>query len=216
MNQRTSETHPIRIDSIDLPSAGRIGMTFCPGKKDPHALQGVWHRDLDTDLRAIRQWGASQLVTLMQEHEFGLLQVPDLCRRARKWGMAWLHMPIVDVSIPGPAFEQTWSTHGADILSRLCSGESIALHCRGGLGRTGLVAARLLIELGFRPPDALRHVRTARPGTVETREQERYVLASRRVAFRPDRACGGVVVDGDGASSPETGSPGTIAGTGKP
>lgn len=79
MNQKTSETHPIRIDSVDLPSGGRIGMTFCPGKRDPHAREGAWYRDLDTDLGIIRKWGASQLVTLMQESEFRLLHVSDLC-----------------------------------------------------------------------------------------------------------------------------------------
>jgi ADP-ribosyl-[dinitrogen reductase] hydrolase len=40
----------------------------------------------------------------------------------------------------------------------------------------GSVAARLLIELGESPTVALKPVRAARPGAVETREQEAYVL----------------------------------------
>jgi ADP-ribosyl-[dinitrogen reductase] hydrolase len=52
----------------------------------------------------------------------------------------------------------------------------LVIHCKGGLGRTGVVAARLLIELGETPNAALARVRAARPGAVETPEQEDYVL----------------------------------------
>ena len=46
----------------------------------------------------------------------------------------------------------------------------------GGLGRAGTIGARLLIELGMEPTAAVRQVRAARPGAIETREQEKYVL----------------------------------------
>ena len=41
---------------------------------------------------------------------------------------------------------------------------------------TGIIGARLLIELGMEPTTAVRQVRAARPGAIETREQEKYVL----------------------------------------
>ena len=63
------------------------------------------------------------------------------------------------------------------LLARLRDGESIVLHCKGGLGRTGMVAARLLVELGCTPEEAIVAVRQARSGTIETREQEAYVRA---------------------------------------
>ncbi len=45
----------------------------------------------------------------------------------------------------------------------------------GGLGRAGTVAARLLVELGAHPGDAMRRVRDVRPGAIETEEQEDHV-----------------------------------------
>lgn len=33
--------------------------------------------------------------------------------------------------------------------------QAVVVHCRGGLGRTGIIAARLLIELGEQPNKAL-------------------------------------------------------------
>jgi ADP-ribosyl-[dinitrogen reductase] hydrolase len=50
------------------------------------------------------------------------------------------------------------------------------VHCKGGLGRTGMFAARILIELeGLGADEASARCREVRPGTVETAGQERYL-----------------------------------------
>ena len=174
---RTSHTHPLQIADVPSPIGGRIGLTFCPGKCDPHAMTGAWDRDLDTDLRAIVGWGAEALVTLMESHELAALRVPDLGERVQQHGLLWMHLPIPDVSVPGPSFESAWVEAGAQLRELLSLGGRFVVHCKGGLGRTGLVAARLLVELGEDPREALRRVRSARPGAVETCDQERYVMA---------------------------------------
>ncbi|GJL81811.1 MAG: hypothetical protein DHS20C01_14450 [marine bacterium B5-7] len=176
MSVRTSQTHPIKIDSVTLPSGGQIGMTFCPGKCDPNARTGRWKRHLDTDLEAIKNWGACLLVTLVEDHELQYLKVPDLGDRTRSYGIEWLHLPIVDVSIPSASFISSWPAHRNNIIERLDRGESMVLHCRGGLGRTGLVAAWLLIESGMKPVDAVKQVRDARAHTIETSDQMNFVL----------------------------------------
>ena len=56
---------------------------------------------------------------------------------------------------------------------------NILVHCRGGLGRAGTIAARLLIEIGIDPKIAISEVRAVRPGAIETVEQEKYVLSIR-------------------------------------
>ena len=54
---RTSQTHPLQIAQVwPGPKMGRIGLTFCPGKKQPHAATGAWDRDLETDVLAIQDW----------------------------------------------------------------------------------------------------------------------------------------------------------------
>jgi ADP-ribosyl-[dinitrogen reductase] hydrolase len=50
------------------------------------------------------------------------------------------------------------------------------VHCRGGLGRAGTVAARLLAELGMAPADAISRVRAVRPGAIQTQAQREYVM----------------------------------------
>ena len=175
MHARTSQSHPLQIDTLGPVGRGQLGLTFCPGKYDPRAQTGAWDRDLDTDLRAVLDWGASTVMTLMETHELKLLRVPDLGERVARVGLHWWHLPIADGGIPDPRFEQAWNRAGEDLRRRLAAGEGIVIHCRGGLGRTGIVATRLLIEFGEVPETALFRVRRARAGTVENRLQEEYL-----------------------------------------
>ena len=179
MKPRTSDSYPLQIAFVETPGNGRIGMTFCPGKHDPMAMTGPWARDMHTDLAAIADWGAVALVTLMESYELDKLGVSGLGDAARAMGLGWYHLPVQDVSVPSAAFEEQWTDVGETLRKQLLAGQSIVVHCRGGLGRTGIVAARLLIELGEKPVTALERVRAARPGAVETAEQEEYVLALR-------------------------------------
>jgi ADP-ribosyl-[dinitrogen reductase] hydrolase len=111
----------------------------------------------------------------MEAHELELLRVPDLGDRVWRAGLHWWHLPIVDGGVPDVRFEHAWNRAGEDLRRRLVAGEGIVVHCRGGLGRTGVVAARLLVEFGEAPESALFRVRRARAGTVENRLQEEYV-----------------------------------------
>lgn len=191
MNPRTSETHPLQIAALDTPVGGRIGMTFCPGKHDNTAMTGPWDRDLLSDLSVIFTWGARALVTLMEDHELANLGVPDIGEKTESMGMDWYHLPIRDVSIPGPDFESAWVAAGRALRQKMRDGVRIVIHCRGGLGRTGMIAARLLIELGETPDGALQRVRAARPGAMETLEQEDYVLSRVTVLLR-SQGCGDI------------------------
>lgn len=172
----TSENLPLRIDTVVPPGmSGWIGMTLCPGKKDRYASFGAWDRDLDTDLQAIRDWGASTVVTLIEDFEFGLLGVPGFGEKVSA-AFRWLWLPIPDGGVPGEEFERRWDEAGSELHGRLAAGERVLVHCRAGLGRTGVVASRLLVEAGMTPAQAISAVRSARRGTVETVVQEQYVL----------------------------------------
>jgi protein-tyrosine phosphatase len=63
----------------------------------------------------------------------------------------------------------------ARILACLAARETIVIHCVGGLGRTGTIAACCLAALGQSPEYAIDAVRAARPGAIQTSFQERFV-----------------------------------------
>ncbi len=198
---RTSSSHPLLIAEAAA-SDGVIGLTFCPGKKDKAALTGAWDRDLAVDLKVIADWGAVAVVTLLEDHELTLLKVPELGAMVKAKHMGWFHLPIKDVSIPDQGFEARWGEAGEALRGLLRCGGRVLLHCRGGLGRTGLLAARLMVELGSPPQRAIQAVREARPGAIETAAQEQHVLGckpqvERQPALSPsslrDRARGALL-----------------------
>ncbi len=187
MAARTSQTHPLQIAAVRAsPSHGRIGITFCPGKHDCAASTGAWARDLEADLDVIAAWGARLVLTLNEPAELATLKVPHLGEEIRRRGIDWRHLPIADYSVPSVAFEKQWETHGRDIRALLRSGGDVLVHCKGGLGRAGMIAARLLVELGMTPQEAIREVRRARTGAIETPAQLGVVKRTKAIAMEAD------------------------------
>jgi protein-tyrosine phosphatase len=190
MKKCTGQSNPLRIDELRSPHfPGVVGMTHCPGRK----LQGLsgdcdWDRDLPADLAAIESWGAEVLISLIEEHEYrfvGVERLPELVPEH----IRHLRLPIADASVPGSVWEQSWRREGPSVRGVLARGGRVCIHCMGGFGRTGLLAARILVEFGEEPERAIRAVRAARPGAIETSEQEAYVRAVAG-GFRPRSVIG--------------------------
>jgi ADP-ribosyl-[dinitrogen reductase] hydrolase len=175
--KRTSLTHPLQIAEVRAGDGfGYVGLTLCPGKRDRNAMTGSWDRDLAIDLDAAKAWGTGAVVTLVTEEELRLLGVRRLGNEVERRGMLWFHLPIIDASTPDATFEQQWNGSGEKLHELLRSGGKVLVHCRGGLGRAGTIAARLLIEFGWKPTDAIARVRAIRPGAIETLDQEKYIM----------------------------------------
>ena len=91
-------------------------------------------------------------------------------------GMEWIHLPIKDMNGPDISFDNSWIKVVQNIVDRIQQGEHILVHCKGGLGRSGTIAALLLIELGIPNDKAIIQVRIARPGAIDIADQEKYIL----------------------------------------
>jgi protein-tyrosine phosphatase len=124
----------------------------------------------------IRRWQPAAVVTLIEDHEFIELGIPHLGPQVRAHGIAWHHLPIVDVHPPDARFETRWQRSGPQLIACLSAGGRVLVHCRGGLGRAGTVAARMLVEMDVPAREAVARVRQARPGAIETADQLDYVL----------------------------------------
>jgi ADP-ribosyl-[dinitrogen reductase] hydrolase len=166
----------LTIATVSVDGAAIIGIVPCPGRNQVDGGGRRWRRELAADLMALEAWGAAALITFVEDHEFVWLGVPGFEVAVRDRGFIWYHLPITNMSPPGAAFEEAWRTNGADILGHLERGERIVVHCAGGLGRSGMIAAKLLTACGTPADEAMKIVREARPGAIETRDQEAYIL----------------------------------------
>ena len=173
----SSRTSPLRIGSV-FEQAGHVGITFCPGKQGYSANRKVlWKRDIEEDVAVLKAWGAHHVVTLLEPHEFEMLGVARLPQAIEDLGMQWHHLPITDGGIPDARALTIWNDLRHELATRVWEGENVVVHCRGGLGRAGMITTSLLSTLlPHIPTDLLIcHVRNVRPGAIETQEQERWV-----------------------------------------
>lgn len=195
-------TNKLRI--AELPAGtlgGMIGLTFAPGKKQASGLTGNHERDLAMDLDTVAVWGAAAVVTLMEADELARYRIPSIGQEVQARFMEWHHLPIRDVDVPDRTFEAEWPRYSARLRNLIAAGNRVLIHCRGGLGRAGMVAARLLVEMGVASDDAIAAVRRVRdPRAIETPAQEAWVHRGRcqdlprpdEVAAR-DRAAGALL-----------------------
>jgi len=136
---RTAFSSPLRIaEDFARRKRGPFRSDICPGKKD---LPRGWDRDLENDLRAIRDWGASTVVTLIEAHEFELLKVSLLGERVQEFGMRWIHLPIA-TWIFRPEIRNGMENRRARNPTIVSMRERIfSSIAEVGIGRSGLVRA---------------------------------------------------------------------------
>ena len=125
------------------------------------ALPGLLN-ELDEDLEFIRARGISRIVSLTSR---------ALPEHVREQGFELIHFPIADMGIPTP---RACAVLCAQLLEGL-EQRPVLLHCKGGLGRTGTIAACCLVGLGRAPEQALIEVRSVNPNYVQTASQAKFI-----------------------------------------
>lgn len=176
--------NPLRIAWIENSSPrwpGRLGLTIAPGKKGQgHDMQH--DRDLRTDLTELKNMGVTPLVNLMEQGEMHRWHMHDYHTEAARLGLNVRHFPIPDVSTPTD--ETEFHALAQDLHTRLQAGETIVIHCLGGLGRSGMLAACLLVLDGMSAQDAIKLVRQCRSPKAVEANQPRYVETYARTHAR--------------------------------
>ena len=133
---------------------------------DEGRLLGCAYPRREAALAGLAHQGVSVLINLHERaHDPG---------RLARYGLEEIHLPVADFTPPSP--EQL--DRGVEAIARArAAGQCVAVHCGGGLGRTGTLLACYLVHQGLRAETAVARVRAARPGSVETPTQAAAVAA---------------------------------------
>lgn len=154
------------IDKEHIDIKGRIGIGRAPG-------YGSVRFD---DYRSMKEQGITKIYCLQEEDELQYLAEETAKQREdslSELGIELIHSPIGDFRIPTPEQAKRLSKM---IMNDVIGGKSILIHCMGGLGRSGTIAACALVHYGLKPDEAINLVRTVRPGTLETDQQVAFVM----------------------------------------
>ncbi len=90
-----------------------------------------------------------------------------------EFGFSVKHIPVRDFEAPTLEQIENFVVFAEKARSE---GKKLVVHCDAGIGRTGTMLACYLVSKGFSAADAIEEVRTKRPGSLETIEQEEVVL----------------------------------------
>jgi len=144
-----------------------------PGKLAivPRPSGGDW---LDRDLRSLKKSGIDDVASLLMKGEAAELELADEQAGCLRNGLQFHSLPIPDRGIPKSREELQKFTN--ELSGLLAEGRGVGVHCRQGIGRSGIIAASLLISSGVDPEEALRRISRARGLPVpETTEQAEWI-----------------------------------------
>jgi protein-tyrosine phosphatase len=144
---------------------------------------GDW---LEDEVSAWRRAGLDVIVSLLEAEEAAQLELLEEEALARSKHVQFVSFPIPDRGVPASTKDAL--SLFAKIGRKLDGGENVAIHCRQSVGRSGMVAAGLLITAGMGVDKAIEAVSAARGQSVpETVEQLQWIrhLPAEQLALAP-------------------------------
>ena len=143
-------------------------------------IAGEW---IDDELRAIAKEGIIKIVSLLGRHEAFEVGLEQENEYAQKNAMEFVSYPIQDRGLPSSVKEFSHFTH--HLYHDIATGKNTVIHCRAGIGRTGLVAAGVLLHHGFKPDEAFKHISQKRGVQVpDTEEQYKWIVSNHHLIIK--------------------------------
>jgi protein-tyrosine phosphatase len=132
---------------------------------------GDW---LEDDVANWKKAGVGAVLSLLTPEEQNELELQNEAREVQGQGLRFSSFPIPDLQVPRS--EAKLAETLKNVIANLSAGKNVLIHCRQGIGRTGMIAACLLIQGGMSPGAAVELVSAARGMTVpETLEQREWI-----------------------------------------
>ena len=158
----------ISISWIPIGKKNLLGVSQFPGKN----LQNIF--DLSSflkDLQIIKKQKVKIVVSLLPDNEKNKLGLDDLIWSKEE--VEYIQFPIGDFSVPPKKKFNELKKLISFIKENLMLSKYVLIHCNGGKGRSGMIAA--LVLKAMKEKDPIKKVREKVIGAIETEEQEIFV-----------------------------------------
>ncbi len=138
-----------------------------------HPRGGDW---LDDEITALWADGVDVLASLLTADEIRELNLGKEAELCQAHNILYLTLPISDLGVP--PFDPATLAFLERLNGLLLEGKHVAIHCRMGVGRSGLIASSLLVLNGYAPQQAFVLLSSTRGYKVpETEGQGAWVVA---------------------------------------
>jgi len=125
----------------------------------------------------ISRLGINLVVSLLENNEARTLGLDAEREQVKALGMDFVSFPIPDMGIPTSV--EKFASLSKMLLKQVDSGINTLVHCHAGIGRSGLMAAGMLLHCDLGPQQAFTHVSKMRGVRVpETRQQEDWLISN--------------------------------------
>lgn len=158
------------IYEIELIGSGSLSVMAKP-------VSGEW---IEEEFAAIAAFGINRIVSLLEIPESFEIGLRDESALTVKNGMEFLSFPIPDRGLPESVVQ--FASFTKQLYHEAAGGMHTVVHCRAGIGRTGLVAAGVLLHCGFEPLEAFEHIsKNRRVSVPDTQEQIDWLVGNSEI-----------------------------------
>jgi len=152
---------------IETIGSGFIAIMAYPGKE----------QDAVSAIASLAHDGIRQVVSLLEPAEAAALGLEGEAQLVAAESMTFVSFPIHDMGLPASVC--AFAGLARDLYRQIDAGVNTLVHCRGGVGRSGLLAAAVLLHCGMDPRQACEQITRLRGLRVpETPEQGAWLLAN--------------------------------------
>lgn len=148
------------ISTLPL-AGGELALSPIPGR----------YGDYAADIAAWRDYGPAVVITMTTADEIATYAGDTLADDVASWGGQWVHFAVRDLGAPDSAESTRWAGISTMARQALDAGGRVLIHCRGGCGRSGMAALRLMVDCGEDGTEALTRLRATRPCAAESDAQ---------------------------------------------
>lgn len=141
-------------------------MMPCPGTKEVN---------IESTIAQLKEQGVNAILSMMVAEEMKKLHAENLPEMCKQNNIQWFNMATDDHKIPGEDSLSQWQQDKTNLVEVINQGGKVAVHCKGGVGRTGIGVAMLLLELGRNAEQAVAEVKALRPGAFESTQTVEFI-----------------------------------------